>query len=361
MKKVLVWGTGFIANRVFQQCQTLDQYEIIGAVDSDKEKWGGLFYGMTIVSPDSLPEIETDVIAILTDKYDEIKHQIECLCPDVMPAIENKNFFYKESILHRYRNNNDPEIRKILEHIKNNGLDVFNYSFTAKYKARKNQIWKDDANGLYFVLHNGKKMYFPRKFKSEKEVNDYYNAISMEQDERSPHRYLSGEYCIKEGDVVLDVGVAEGNFALDVIDKASHVYLLEAEEGWMEALRYTFKDYIDKVTFIHGYVGSYNEGKNITLDAVITAPVNFIKMDIEGNEWDALRGATELINKSNDLKMAICSYHSDFDKELIESFMDKNRISHTYNQGYIWFPETVRQTYVSTSLNRAVIKGIKNK
>ena len=50
MKKVLVWGTGFIANRVFQQCQTLDQYEIIGAVDSDKEKWGGLFYGMTIVS-----------------------------------------------------------------------------------------------------------------------------------------------------------------------------------------------------------------------------------------------------------------------------------------------------------------------
>ena len=93
---------------------------------------------------------------------------------------------------------------------------------------------------------------------------------------------------------------------------------------------------------------------------MINTPVNFIKMDIEGNEWDALRGSVRLIHKSKNLKMAVCAYHSDFDQKLIEGFMDENDITHTCTKGYMWFPETWRQTYVSTSLNRGIIRGIKN-
>lgn len=87
--------------------------------------------------------------------------------------------------------------------------------------------------------------------------------------------------------------------------------------------------------------------------------VNFIKMDIEGNEWDGLRGATKLIKRSSDLKLAICVYHSDFDTILVENFMNENEIMHDISYGYICFPTPLRQTYVSTSLNKAIVQGYK--
>lgn len=360
MKKIIIWGTGYVANMVFKQCRTLNQYELIGVVDNDQDKQkSSMFCDMPISSPDILDKGDADVIVVLTDKYEEIKQQIENSYPNINAVIENKNFFYKESVLLRYKDSKNPEIVEVTEHIKKNGLEIFNYPFAVKYKKRNNQVWRDEKNGLYFILHNGKRMYFSRKFQSKQEVNDYYNNISMEQDEMSPHRYLSINCCVKDGDIVLDAGAAEGNFALDVIDKAAHLYLLEADEDWIEALEYTFKDYMDKVTLIKGYANSYNEGQNKTIDSIIKTPVNFIKMDIEGNEWDALRGGVRLIDSSPELKMVICVYHSDFDQELIEGFMDKHQITHTCSQGYMWFPETSRQTYVSTSLNRGVIRGVK--
>lgn len=360
MKKVIIWGTGYVANQVFTHCRTLDQYEWICVIDNDKDRWGGKFHGIPVVSPESLREKETDIIVILTDHYDEIRRQIADQYPDINVQVENKNFFYKESVLRRYRDNRDPGVTEVLGYIEKNGLEVFNYPFTEKYKKRENLVRRDKENGLFFVLHNGRRMYFSRKYQSEREVNRYYNDLLTEQDEGSPHRYLSEECFVKEGDIILDVGAAEGFFSLDVIDRASHLYIIEAEEEWIEALQYTFKDYMDKVTLIRAYVSSYNDEKNITLDSLIDSPVNFIKMDIEGNEWDALKGMVRLIGDSHDLRMAVCAYHSDFDQELIESFMDKNNIVHTCTPGYMWFPDTIRQTYVSTSLNKGIIRGTKN-
>lgn len=359
MKKVFIWGTGYVADRVFHECRTLDQYDFIGAIDSDKKKWGQAFHGLPIMPPDILLDQYADAVIVLTDCFDEIRRQIVNDYPGIKITIENKNFFYKESVIQRYRNSKEPEIREVLDYIEKTGLDVFNYPFVEKYNDPKNKVWKDEGCGLYFVMHNGKRLYFSRKYKSEKEAGDYYNALLKEQDERSPHRYLSEECNVNEGDIVLDIGAAEGNFSLDVIDRCSHLYIFEAENDWIEALQYTFKDYADKVTFIKGFVGAYHEGTIITIDSVVDVPVNFIKMDIEGNEWDALRGAERLINNSANLKMVICSYHSDFDQELIESFMDKHHITHTCSKGYMWFPETIRQTYVSTSLNRGIVRGIK--
>ena len=51
-------------------------------------------------------------------------------------------------------------------------------------------------------------------------------------------------------------------------------------------------------------------GKCVRLDDILkNERVTFIKMDIEGSEMDALRGAAELI-KSQKPKLAICIYHS---------------------------------------------------
>lgn len=39
--------------------------------------------------------------------------------------------------------------------------------------------------------------------------------------------YLDEDFQVEEGDVVLDVGVAEGNFSMEIIERASKIYLFE--------------------------------------------------------------------------------------------------------------------------------------
>lgn len=48
----------------------------------------------------------------------------------------------------------------------------------------------------------------------KEKAETYYRYILLEQDEKSPHRYLTSEFDVSEGDVVVDVGVAEGNFLI---------------------------------------------------------------------------------------------------------------------------------------------------
>jgi len=359
MEKILLWGTGKIAEEVLTQCQTLDIYYIVGIIDNNLKRIGTCFLGYSVYAPNEIRNICPDKIVILTDAYDEIVKQISIEYPEFGECVENKNFFYKQSLLKRYKAIDDPEIKKIISHIENNGLSIFNYPFCDKYKNFTCQVYYDTSHEMYYVIHCGKKMYFSRRYSSETEVINYYKSILLEQDEKSPHKYLSTEFDISDGDVVIDAGVAEGNFALEIIDKVSKIYLIEADSEWIEALNVTFEDYMDKVVIIKAFVSSYDEGDFRTLDSIISEKVNFIKMDIEGNEWDGLKGAQRIINNSSNLRLAICSYHSDFDQVLIESFMDEMSIEHTHTNGYMWFPLTIRQNYVSTSLNRAIIRGIK--
>lgn len=359
MLQILIWGTGEVAESTLSICRTLYLYEIMGFIDNNPQKEGTLFHGKRVYSSTILDKIVPDKIVILTDSYDEIRCQILELYPELDAIIENKNFFYKESLLRRYSDEKDKEIIKVLDFIKKNGLDIFNYDFKRKYENLDIKVYLDERCGLYYVMHYDKPLYFSRNYKSKKDVINYYKSILIEQDEKSPHKYLAGNFNIGEGDVVIDVGAAEGNFSLEVIDKVSKLYIIEVDDGWIEALNETFREYLDKIIIIKKYVSSYNEGIFSTLDSLVEEPVDFIKMDIEGCEWDALQGAIKLIKMSSRLKCAICSYHSDFDQELIESFMDKHNLLHDTTKGYMWFPWTVRQNNVSTKLHRAIVRGRK--
>lgn len=358
MKRILLWGTGKVAKEVLSDCSTLSLYEIVGVIDNDDSKWGQTFECLTVYSPEILKKYEGITVIVLADAFDEIKTQIEGAYKNYNINVENKYFFYKESLLKRYENCDDLEVGEVIKYINENGLGIFNYQFSQNYKNKTN-IQIDTETGFYYLLHNGKRMYFPKKFKSKETVCDYYNSILLEQDNDSPHRYLSKSFDVREGDVVVDVGVAEGNFAIEVVDKVSKIYLIEADDEWIEALKLTFKDYMDKVVIIKAFISSFCDGNVVTIDSLIKESVDFIKMDIEGNEWDALLGAERVISKSSSIRLAICSYHGDFDQELIESYMDKHDIVHWTSKGYMWFPTKLRQTYVSTRLNRGIIFGKK--
>lgn len=359
MLRIFIWGTGMIADLILNQANVLGVYEILGYIDNNSEKCGKTFRGEKIFSPAVLNDIIPDKIIILTDYFDEIRRQIDVQFPIMTNLVEDKTFFFRQSILCRYKSDKNPEIQKVLEHIEEDGLQVFNYNFVDKYKHRKIDVKYDLRCKMFYVYHKNKKLYFARFLDTETKVKQYYLSLLIEQDEESPHRYLMPEFDVKDGDVVVDVGVGEGNFSLDIINKVSKIYLIEADEAWIEAIKETFKEYQEKIVIISRFATSIDEGKYATLDQLIEEPVDFIKMDIEGNEWDALLGAKNLICRSERIKCAICSYHSDFDEILIKNVLESYGLNCSTTQGYMWHPDMLRRSYISLKLCRGIVQGIK--
>lgn len=358
-KVIFIWGTGAVADWIISQYEILEQYDIKGFIDNDIRKIGKPYKNYMVYSPEILKKEIPDKIVILSNFYFEIKKQIIKSFPYMEKIIENKYYFIKEMIINRYKNSDDNEIKNILEYLKENDLDIFNYEFKNQYKKLKINVEFDEKCGLFFVYHQNKKMYFARKYDTKDKVKEYYRSLLVEQDVNSPHRYLTHQFDVEEGDVVIDVGVAEGNFSLEIIEKASKVYLIETDDEWIEAIKETFKEYQEKVVIIKKFITSMSVGKYMTLDSLINEPINFIKMDIEGNEWDALLGAERIFEISNSLKCAICIYHHNFDEILVKDVMDRYGVSCSTTKGYMWYPLGEGQTHMSTKLCRGILRGIK--
>ena len=359
MQKVIVWGSGNVAKLMLSQLINTDEFDIVGIIDNNIEKQGKSVYGYKVYSPDLLKQCDFDRIIIMSDFYEEIKKQIIQINEKLESKIENKYFFVKDALLKRYKDCENKEIKSKIRRIEDEGLKVFNYDFVKKYKEDDCDVNFDKDVGLYYANHNGKAMYFSKEIDTKEKAKRYYNSLRMEQDIQSPHRYIDEKVCIDDGAVVVDVGVAEGNFSLDIVDKVKKLYLIEADENWCNALKITFKDYRDKVEIINGYLTSYDDGMLHKLDSIIDEPVDFIKMDIEGAEYDALCGADKVIDNSPNIKLAICSYHGDYDEVLIKSYMQQHDIEYYTSDGYMWFPYTTKQTLVSTKLVKGMIRGYK--
>ena len=358
MLNVLVWGTGGVAHDMMPQVIEKGKYNILGFIDNNEDQIGTSFMGITIYKPSILKETDFDIIAIMSDYYSDIYNQIISIDSSLVSKIHNKYYFVEETIVRRYEDSEDVEIKTIVERIKTKGISVFNYDFSDEYNYIDVPVFENTENGLYYIMHAGKKMFFPKKY-SKSEIVKYYKSLLLEQDVRSPHRYTDERVSVSIGDVIVDAGAAEGIFSLEVIDIVKKIYIIEPDDEWCSALRCTFEAYLDKVEIINGFLSSYNDGKYVMLDSVVHEPIDFIKMDIEGTEYEGLCGAIKTVEQSNGLKMSICSYHSDYDQILIESFMEKNGIVHYTSNGYMWFPYSIKIKGVSSKLVRGIVRGLK--
>lgn len=227
------------------------------------------------------------------------------------------------------------EYKAILKFLGKNSITDFNYDFIKKYKKRLNRIYYDEKEDMRYVLHEGKKLYFKRSM-SEKDINYYYNAISLEQDKDSPHLYLTDELHQKKYKCVLDIGAAEGNFSLDIIDNAEEIYIVESDREWMEALECTFRDYQDKVHLINCFVSDKEEVNKSTIDQVIgdRMDIDLIKLDVEGEEISVLKGARKVMAHNNPVFL-VCAYHYGREEEDIRAFFKNYKIS--VRKGYMVF------------------------
>lgn len=253
----------------------------------------------------------------------------------------------------------DPEIRDVIEHIgKTKKIQIYNYDFADEYVTLPVETALDETCGMFYVPYRSRKMYFPKGWK-EADVVHYYKWVMMEQDRRSPHCYEHEGFGVMPGDVVVDAGVAEGNFALNVIDKAQKLYLIEADERWIEALEKTFASDMDKVQIIRGFLSDETTGDNVCLDQLFAEqPINYVKMDIEGYEKKALAGAKKVMGEAENLRCAICTYHFYEDEGLIRNQLQEYGFETEVSGGYM-FPDMTMEALVEAQLRRGLMFGRK--
>lgn len=251
--------------------------------------------------------------------------------------------------------NNDQQ--DILKYLENNTVTTFPYPFSHNYSPEKIEVFADPVNKMKYVMQDGKKLYFKKRW-SEKRIRRAYADLSREQDPGSPHRYLSDSFYPGDDDSIADIGAAEGNFSLSVIEKVKKIYLIEYDQEWTEALRATFAPWKEKVEIISKYVSDTDDEKNIRLDSLIKSgkDITFLKIDVDGFEQKVLNGAIETISAKTPLKIALCTYHKNNDEKDFTLLLVNNGFTVTPTKGYMihYYDKKIKMPWLRRGLLRAI-------
>lgn len=344
MKNVILFGMGDNGKKILDAYLRYDKWFHIAAV-ADNFSELREYAGIPVIRPERIPDFQYDEIWIVTLYYHEVKEQLTGelhIAHALIRYVEYPMPFLEQQIYARYREEmegrkccDSHELHEVIRYAVQNGVRMYCYPFFDEYMEKIYPVSWDVESGLYYGVYAGHRMYLSRRYDTRKKAEQYLRCLHMEQDHRSPHCYLAGDFQIEKGEVGVDVGAAEGVFALDVIDRADYIYLIEADAGWCEALSWTFREWQQKVTIIQGSVSDSEESGQIVLDKLFgNRQIDFMKMDIEGAEKRALTGAQELL-KENAPKLAVCTYHKRSDYQDISEWLSQRGYTVKSSRGYV--------------------------
>ena len=230
---------------------------------------------------------------------------------------------------------------------------IFPYPFVETLSKENIQVFYDESKSLFYVICEGKRLYFKKEFNTEDIVREMYYCVYIEQHKESPHCYLNDRFNI-EGGTVLDVGAAEGLLGLMHIEKIDKLYIFESQKEWIEALEATFEPWKDKTVIVNKYVSDKNEADCVTLDSIIKdETVELIKIDVEGAEQEALNGAPDTLNKTK--KLCVCTYHKNKDEVVLKNYLEKRGWITSFSKNHIlFFYSKLYPPYFRKCLIRAV-------
>ena len=266
-----------------------------------------------------------------------------------------KKKMIKEYFLNLNYSEQESEVVEVIDYLKRYNFSVFPYPFARNYHKSDIDVLYDQSNKTRYVIHQNKRLYFPANW-SKEQVQTCYNELSIEQDNNSPHRYETEEFSVEEGEVIADIGAAEGIWALDHIEKASKVYLFECDPLWIDALHKTFAPWSEKVVIVNKCVSDRCGEKCITLDHFFEGrAIHFIKADIEGMELQLIQGGKTIFQRDEPLKIVLCTYHQEGDAANVKEFLEKNRFTTQFSKGYMLFiyDPNLREPYLRRGLIRA--------
>ena len=179
---------------------------------------------------------------------------------------------------------------------------------------------------VYFTSLNDT-LFWPKNFS----LNRFNQVVCESFDSNDWHYYQKEQTKVQEGEIILDIGTAEGLFPLIVIDKCQHIYMVEPSKSFNSCLQKTFSKYNNKTSIfntavgnedgeisfnensLEGMISNENETNKVTIKKIDTLignkKITYLKADIEGFEQEMLKGAEQTI-KTNKPKIAITTYHS---------------------------------------------------
>lgn len=308
-ENVCVFGLGTFFEEAFVSKKVKEKYHVNLLCDNDSLKWGKEYGGLTCVSPNQLPEYENLVVIIMLGNPVPVEEQLDRmgvvwvthadLSLDEM-GIPRETEWFQRAI---------PEIKKayeLFEDEESKAIYVNGICNRIAYPVAR-LSWQD--------MYVGNE-YFPQPF------------ISLGEDEV----YIDcGAY---NGDTVLrfaDVAKRYGEIHAFEMDRNNFMAMERGLQGKDNVFLYNFGVWEKCGEIPYGRGSGNNEprrgisvmkqndgtqykAKVVNLDKIFCDKrVTFIKMDIEGSEIPALKGAREVIVR-NRPKLAVCVYHktSDF-------------------------------------------------
>ena len=310
-----------------------NNYNILAIIDSSEEKWGQTLYHVPIISISEIKSFPYECIIITPKNINgilETLHQNNIDNSKILFLRDVENELIYE-VQERYKDTTDPEQRKFIDSFK---IDEPFKIFGPYNPPETNDKVYYDGEDPYIIFDNKYRMYFPKDYSFITiDGEKYVQNLMWEQQPGSPHLYTDKPL---SGNVLVDAGTCEGNFALRFVDNFNEIYLIEGDKKWSDALRKTFAPFGDKVHIIDKFLGRYDTENATCLDSIGIDNIDFLKMDIEGAEVDALLGGMDTLKRSKG-NMSICSYHRRNDEKNIKFIMNSLGYQTKTSDGYMCF------------------------
>jgi FkbM family methyltransferase len=223
--------------------------------------------------------------------------------------------------------------------------ELMRYLTDSSYQAKAARMIESrtpagDFNEVRFKGHAGSLSY-PRKFP----MSSLDQVVVESLYDTNWHYYEIPQTRVLPDDVVVDCGAAEGMFGFLVADRCKKAYMIEPLPTFCEAMQKTFasKTNVEVVPVAlsdtegtarmneDSIASSLNDSvvgievKVTTLDRLFFdtgVRVDYIKMDLEGFDCRALRGAEQLIRRDKP-RIAVTTYHAYDDASDIETFLKR--------------------------------------
>lgn len=214
---------------------------------------------------------------------------------------------------------------------------VVPYPFALQYDYRQVEPVYDEAFMRYYVMFQGKRLYFNDAFNTRESVQRAYTYFTGKQDSRSPLCCLDDSFNVSTYDTVIDYAAGAGHFALSIVDRVKRIILIEPDDIWKNCLIKTFEPFADKVTILHKSFATHDSESTISLQTIVEQyDPQFIKMDGEFGGASFFRHNAALLRERK-MKLCVATYRGTDDANLLPELLKEAGYETRFNPGYLLF------------------------